>query len=121
MTTRHIRWSVPELWESNRLNKYAISSEGVGEALLRSASAMEAANNTLDETIALATSMNTVVDFVPPCLVTNCKKDDSKRWNSGGTDNTVGKICNITKSRNEQSVMVTLHICHPLETGEGVL
>lgn len=42
-------------------NNYAISSEGVGEALLRSAAAMAAANNTLDETIALATAANTIV------------------------------------------------------------
>lgn len=42
-------------------NNYAISSEGVGEALLRSAAAMSAANNTLDETIALATAANTIV------------------------------------------------------------
>ena len=42
-------------------NNYAISSEGVGEALLRSAAAMAAANNALDETIALATAANTIV------------------------------------------------------------
>jgi TP901 family phage tail tape measure protein len=42
-------------------NNFAISSKGVGDALLRSASAMHAANNTLDETIALATAANTVV------------------------------------------------------------
>lgn len=42
-------------------NNYAISSKGVGEALLRSAAAMKAAGNTLDETIALATAANTVV------------------------------------------------------------
>lgn len=42
-------------------NNYAISSKGVGDALLRSAAAMHAANNTLDETIALATAANTVV------------------------------------------------------------
>lgn len=42
-------------------NNYAISSKGVGDALLRSAAAMRAANNTLDETIALATAANTVV------------------------------------------------------------
>ena len=42
-------------------NHYAISSEGVGEALLRSAAAMKSANNTLDETIALATAANTIV------------------------------------------------------------
>ena len=42
-------------------NNYAISSKGVGDALLRSAAAMHAANNSLDETIALATAANTVV------------------------------------------------------------
>ena len=42
-------------------NNYAISSQGVGEALKRSAAAMKAANNTLDETIALATAANTIV------------------------------------------------------------
>lgn len=42
-------------------NNYAISSEGIGEALLRSAAAMNAANNTLDETIALATAANTII------------------------------------------------------------
>ena len=34
-------------------NNYAISSKGVGDALLRSAAAMDAANNSLDETIVL--------------------------------------------------------------------
>ena len=42
-------------------NNFAISSKGVGDALLRSASAMAAANNTLDETIALITAANSVV------------------------------------------------------------
>lgn len=42
-------------------NNYAISSKGVGDALLRSAAAMDAANNSLDETIALATAANTIV------------------------------------------------------------
>lgn len=62
-------------------NNYAISSEGVGEALLRSAAAMKAANNTLDETIALATAANTVVqdpekvgEFAPNNTVMYWKK-----------------------------------------------
>lgn len=42
-------------------NNFAISSDGIGQALLRSASSMEAAGNTLDETIALTTAANTVV------------------------------------------------------------
>ena len=46
-------------------NNYAISSDGLGSALQRSASAMAAAHATLDETVALAAAANTVVDFVP--------------------------------------------------------
>ena len=42
-------------------NNYAISSGGIGDALQRSASSMMAANNSLDETIALITAANTVV------------------------------------------------------------
>ena len=42
-------------------NNFAISSGGIGEALERSASSMMAANNSLDETIALITAANTVV------------------------------------------------------------
>lgn len=42
-------------------NNFAISSGGIGDALTRSASSMAAANNTLDETIALITAANTVV------------------------------------------------------------
>lgn len=42
-------------------NNFAISSGGIGEALERSASSMAAANNSLDETIALITAANTVV------------------------------------------------------------
>ena len=37
-------------------NRHAISSKGIGDALLNSASAMKAAGNTLDETIALITA-----------------------------------------------------------------
>lgn len=42
-------------------NNFAISSGGIGEALKRSASSLAAANNTLDESIALITAANTVV------------------------------------------------------------
>lgn len=42
-------------------NNFAISSGGLGEALERSASSLYAANNTLDESIALITAANTVV------------------------------------------------------------
>ena len=43
------------------MNKYAIDSVGIGEALKRSAAALSAANNTLDESIALATAANNVI------------------------------------------------------------
>lgn len=42
-------------------NKFAISSGGVGEALLRSAAAMKSAGNTIDETVALVAAANTIV------------------------------------------------------------
>lgn len=42
-------------------NNFAISSQGIGEALRRSASALAAAGNSLNESIALVTGMNTVV------------------------------------------------------------
>lgn len=46
-------------------NNFAISSGGIGEAMERSASSLAAANNTIDESIALITAANTVVNFVP--------------------------------------------------------
>ena len=42
-------------------NNFAISSKGVGDALLRSAAALHSANNTLDESIALVAAANTIV------------------------------------------------------------
>lgn len=42
-------------------NNFAISSSGIGEALQRSASALAAAGNTLEQSIGLITAMNSVV------------------------------------------------------------
>lgn len=42
-------------------NRFSISSKGVGDVLLRSASALQTAGNTLDEAIALGTSANSIV------------------------------------------------------------
>lgn len=42
-------------------NNFAISSSGIGQALLRSASAMAEAGNTIDESIGLITAANSVV------------------------------------------------------------
>lgn len=46
---------------NNVSNNFAISSAGIGEALQRSAAAMYAAGNSLDQTIALITAANTIV------------------------------------------------------------
>lgn len=42
-------------------NRFAISSGGIGEAMKRSASSMAAANNTIDETVALIAAANEIV------------------------------------------------------------
>lgn len=42
-------------------NKFAISADGVGQAIQRSGAALHSANNTLEESIALATAMNRVI------------------------------------------------------------
>ena len=42
-------------------NNFAISSAGVGQALQRSGAALASANNTMEESIALATAMNRVI------------------------------------------------------------
>ena len=42
-------------------NNFAISSAGIGVAMKKSAAAMASANNTIDETIALITAANTIV------------------------------------------------------------
>ena len=58
-------------------NNYAISSGGIGEALQRSASSMAAANNTIDETIAMITAANEVAQN--PEKVGNAMKTMSMR------------------------------------------
>ena len=46
-------------------NNFAISSAGIGEALQNSAASLYAANNTLEQSVALVTAANTVVFIVP--------------------------------------------------------
>ena len=48
--------------ESNRLNNFAITSQGIGEALRLSASALNEGDNSLDESIAMITAANEVVN-----------------------------------------------------------
>lgn len=65
-------------------NNFAISSGGIGDALQRSASSMAAANNTLDQTIALITAANTVVQ--DPTSVGTAFKTISMRIRGAKTD-----------------------------------
>lgn len=65
-------------------NKFAISSGGIGEALKRSASSLDAANNSIDESIALITAANTVVQN--PDKVGNAFKTISMRIRAAKTE-----------------------------------
>lgn len=59
--TRRLR-SVGIYTESNSLNRFAITSQGIGEALRLSASALSEGSNSLDESIGLITAANEVVN-----------------------------------------------------------
>lgn len=65
-------------------NNFAISSGGIGQALQRSASSMAAANNTLDETIAMITAANEVAQN--PEKVGNAFKTMSMRIRGAKTE-----------------------------------
>ena len=86
-------------------NNFAISSKGVGEALMRSASAMHAAGNTLDETIAIATAANTVVQN--PASVGTSMKTMSMYVRAAKTEaeeageSTEGMADSVSKLRDE--------------------
>ena len=61
-------------------NNFAITSAGIGEALKRSASALDAGGNTMEESIGLITGANTVVqdpevvgELLPSSIVICCK------------------------------------------------
>ena len=43
------------------MNNFAITSAGIGDALQRSASALYSAGNTIDESVALVTAANSVI------------------------------------------------------------
>ena len=76
-------------------NNFAISSGGIGEALERSASSLMAANATLDESVALITASNQVVQ--DPVAVGKWLADIKVAQNEGSLeeDNLVGKILHI--------------------------
>lgn len=86
-------------------NKFAISSGGIGEALKRSASSLDAANNSIDESIALITAANTVVQ--DPDRVGNAFKTISMRIRGAKTEleeageSTDGMVESTAKLRQE--------------------
>lgn len=65
-------------------NNFAISSGGIGEAMQRSASALKAAGNTMEESVALITAANTVVQ--DPLKVGNALKTLSLRIRGAKAD-----------------------------------
>ena len=86
-------------------NNFAISSGGIGEALERSASSLMAANNTIDESIALITAANTVVQ--DPAQVGTAFKTISMRIRGAKTEleeaglETEGMVESTAKLRQE--------------------
>jgi TP901 family phage tail tape measure protein len=86
-------------------NNFAISSGGIGVALEKSASSLDAANNTLDESIALITAANTVVQN--PDVVGTAFKTISMRIRGAKTEleeaglETDGMVESTAKLREE--------------------
>lgn len=70
--------------ESNSLNNFAISSQGIGEAMKRSASAMHVAGNDLAKTVGLITGANTIIQ--DPDVVGTAMKSLSLRITSTKTE-----------------------------------
>lgn len=86
-------------------NNFAITSQGIGEALLRSSAAMRAANNTIDETIALATAANTIVQN-PESVGTSLKTISmylraAKTEAEGAGEATDGMAASVSELRQE--------------------
>lgn len=63
-------------------NRFAITSQGIGEALRLSASALNEGGNSLDESIAMITAANEVVGFMPRSHSNMVTRSDLKRGNS---------------------------------------
>lgn len=86
-------------------NRFAISSGGAGEAMQRSAAAMQAAGNTIDETLALIASMNTVLQN-PESVGTTLKTLSmylraSKTEAEAAGESTDGMADSVSKLREE--------------------
>jgi len=86
-------------------NNFAISSKGIGDALQRSSAALAAAGNTLDESIALAVGMNSVIQ--DPDKVGTVLKTASMYLRAAKTEaedageSTEGMANSVSELRNE--------------------
>lgn len=95
-------------------NNFAISSGGIGEALTRSASSLAAANNDLDQSIALITAANTVVQ--DPTVVGTALKTVSMRVRGAKTEmeelglDTEGMVESTSKLRAELKALTGVDI-----------
>ena len=86
-------------------NRFAISSRGIGEAFLRSASALSAANNTIDESIGLFVAANNVVQD-PEVVGTALRTMSMRLRNTAGAlqelgEDSDGAVESITKLQTE--------------------
>lgn len=61
MTNRHRNMVSRFTTESNRLNKFSIDAAGIGEALQRSAASLSDANTSLEKSVALIATSNSVL------------------------------------------------------------
>ena len=95
-------------------NNFAISSGGIGEALTRSASSLAAANNDLDQSIALITAANTVVQ--DPTVVGTALKTISMRVRGAKTEmeelglDTEGMVESTAKLQKELKALTGVDI-----------
>lgn len=95
-------------------NTFAISSAGIGEALRRSAAALAAAGNDINESIGLVTGMNTVVQ--DPDVVGTALKTVSMYLRAAKTDaeeagiSTDGMAESVSELRNELRMLTGIDI-----------
>ena len=99
-------------------NEFAISSSGIGEALQRSAAALAAGGNTLEESIGLAVGMNNVIQ--DPQRVGTTLKTVSMYLRAAKTDleaageSTEGMASSVSELRQEL-MEITSHTKAPLD------
>lgn len=101
--------------ESNSLNEMAVSNADIVEVMTRASSAMSAANNTFEETVALATAATEIVrnsDTVGNALKTLSMRirgyDEETEEYSEDIVELTGTIADLTKTASNGNVGVSL-------------